>query len=40
MAKIKVPFETAEEAGIFLDLEVPDKNLIGSFIPKGTPWVT
>lgn len=34
MAKIKVPFETAEEAGIFLDLEVPDKNLIGSFIPK------
>ena len=34
MAKIKVPFETAKEAGIFLDLEVPDKNLIGSFIPK------
>lgn len=34
MAKIQVPFETAEEKGIFLDLEVPDRNLVGSFIPR------
>ncbi len=34
MAKIQVPFETAEESGIFLDLEIPDKNLVASFLPK------
>ena len=34
MAKIQVPFETAEEIGIFLNLDVPDKNLVASFTPK------
>jgi nickel-dependent lactate racemase len=34
MAKIQVPFETAEETGIYLELEVPDQNLVGSFIPE------
>jgi len=37
MAKIQVPFETAEESGVYLELEVPDKNLVGSFIPKEPP---
>jgi lactate racemase len=34
MAKIQVPFETAEETGIFLELDVPDKNLVSSFVPN------
>jgi nickel-dependent lactate racemase len=34
MAKIQVPFETAEESGVYLELEVPDQNLVQSFIPK------
>ena len=34
MAKIQVPFETAEETGVLLDLEVPDKNLVRSFVPQ------
>ncbi len=34
MAKIQVPFETAEETGVVLELNVPDRNLVGSFIPK------
>lgn len=33
MAKLQIPFETAEEIGVFLDLEVADKNLIRSFMP-------
>jgi len=33
MPKIKVPFETAEETDVFLDLDVPDKNLVHSFVP-------
>jgi nickel-dependent lactate racemase len=37
MAKIKVPFETAEEVGVSLDLEVLDQNLVQSFIPKEPP---
>jgi lactate racemase len=34
MTKIRVPFETPEESGVYLDLEVPDQNLIQSFIPQ------
>lgn len=34
MAKIQVPFETAEETGVNLELEVPDQNLVDSFIPE------
>jgi nickel-dependent lactate racemase len=37
MAKIRVPYETAEESGVYLELEVPDKNLVGSFIPQEPP---
>lgn len=33
MTKIQVPFETAEEAGVFLSLEVPEQNLVQSFVP-------
>jgi lactate racemase len=39
MAKIRVPYETAEETGIFLDLEVPDRNLVKSFIPDEPPAI-
>ncbi|MDN5345151.1 MAG: lactate racemase, partial [Clostridia bacterium] len=31
---LKVPYETAEERGVFLELEVEDKNLAGSFVPE------
>jgi nickel-dependent lactate racemase len=34
MAVIQVPFETAEECGITLQAEIPDKNLVGNFIPE------
>ncbi len=34
MPKIKVPFDTAEETGVYLDLEVPDRNLVHSFVPN------
>ncbi|MGC8837455.1 MAG: lactate racemase domain-containing protein [Anaerolineae bacterium] len=34
MAKLQVPYETAEESGVFLELEVPDANLVQSFVPK------
>lgn len=43
MAKIQVPYETAEEIGVFLDLDVPDGNLVRSFVPeepKPLPDVT
>jgi nickel-dependent lactate racemase len=33
MATIKVPFETAEESGVTLSVDIPDKNLVGSFVP-------
>ncbi len=33
MGTIQVPYETAEERGISLDLNVPDQNLVRSFIP-------
>lgn len=36
MTKIQVPFETAEETGVFLELEVSERNLVHSFIPKET----
>ncbi len=32
--KIRVPYETAEERGVALELEVPDANLTNQFIPK------
>lgn len=34
MAKIQVPFETAEEIGVLLDLEIPEQNLVESFVPE------
>jgi lactate racemase len=37
MSKIKVPFDTAEEVGVYLDLEVPDRNLVHSFVPNEPP---
>jgi nickel-dependent lactate racemase len=39
MSKIRVPYETAEETGTFLDLEVPDRNLVKSFIPEEPPAI-
>jgi nickel-dependent lactate racemase len=37
MAKIRIPFETAEKVGVYLDLDVPDQNLVQSFIPQEPP---
>jgi len=37
MPIITVPFETAEETGVTLDLEVPDGNLVQSFVPDEPP---
>lgn len=37
MAKLKVPFETAEEREVFLELEVPDRNLVQGFVPEEPP---
>jgi lactate racemase len=34
MAIIQVPFETAEETGTKLEVEIPDKNLVGNFVPE------
>jgi len=31
---LKVPYEAAEERGVYLELEVSDNNLVKSFIPK------
>lgn len=36
---LKIPYETAEDRGVFLDLEVDGKNLAGSFIPDEPPAV-
>jgi nickel-dependent lactate racemase len=33
MAKIRVPYDTAEEIGVYLDVEVPEQNLVHSFVP-------
>lgn len=37
MTTLRVPFETAEERGTNLELNVPDKNLVRSFIPTEPP---
>lgn len=37
MTTLKVPFETAEEVGITLDIEVPAANLVRSFEPVEPP---
>lgn len=37
MTTLRVPYETAEEIGVFLDLEVPDQNLVRSFVPQEAP---
>lgn len=29
----RVPYETAEDRGVFLDLDIPDKNLLKAFVP-------
>lgn len=34
IARIQVPYETAENVGAFLDLEIPDGNLVQCFIPQ------
>ena len=34
MANLKIPFETAEKSGLYLELQVPDKNLSVQCIPK------
>lgn len=34
MAQIQVPFETAEEVGVLLDVEIPEQNLIAFFEPE------
>ena len=40
MARLKVPYDTAEEMGVFLDLNVPDENLVASFLPVEPPALT
>ncbi|MDR3592545.1 MAG: lactate racemase domain-containing protein [Negativicutes bacterium] len=37
LAKIRIPYETAEERGVFLDLELDSRNLAASFIPAELP---
>jgi len=32
--RIRVPYESAEERGVFLDLEVDERNLVYSFVPQ------
>jgi nickel-dependent lactate racemase len=34
MATIRIPYETAEEHGVFIPVEIPDQNLAKSFVPK------
>jgi len=34
---LKIPYETAEERGVFLELEVEQANLAGSFVPQEPP---
>ena len=34
MASIQVPYDTAEKMGVFLNLEVADRNLVASFVPE------
>ena len=35
--RLRVPYETAEERGVFLELEVDQKNLVASFVPQEQP---
>jgi len=35
MARLQIPYETPETPGVFLELEVPDKNLLFKCIPKS-----
>lgn len=35
--KLRVPYETAEDRGVFLELEVDEKNLVASFVPQEQP---
>jgi nickel-dependent lactate racemase len=37
---LKIPYETAEERGEFLSLDVDEKNLAGTFIPDEQPPLT
>ncbi len=34
MSLFKIPFETAEETGVNLEIDIPEKNLLKAFIPK------
>ena len=35
--KLEIPYETAEERGVFLELDVSQENLVGSFVPQEQP---
>jgi len=34
MSLFKIPFETAEEIGVNLEIDIPDQNLLQAFVPK------
>lgn len=34
LANIKIPYETAEDRGVYLDLELDSRNLVAKFIPE------
>lgn len=40
MALLKIPYETAEDRGKFLELTVDDRNLAGAFVPSEQPALT
>src|SRR5664279_720381 len=40
IATLKIPYETAEERGVYLSLELDKRNLIASFIPTEQPAIT
>lgn len=37
--KLRIPYETAEDRGVFLDFEVSENNLLASFIPDEPPAI-
>ena len=39
LAKIRIPYETAEDREVYLDLELEEHNLSGTFIPKEQPEI-
>jgi nickel-dependent lactate racemase len=39
LTKIKIPYETAEDKGVFLDLELDERNLAAAFIPEEQPVI-